>query len=259
MNQMKIEKAQVAQRFAKAGASYTEHAIVQQQICQSLFKLMQQQLSDIPLDRVFEIGCGTGNLTQLMLRNLPIKQLILNDLYPEVQQHFSPQQAIEWQIGDIEQIEYPTALDLIVSSSALQWMTDLDAVFKKCRAALKSQGYFCFSSFGQQNLKQIKMLTGQGLDYLSIETLQEKLLTQSFEVLHLSQSIENLNFAHPKQVLQHLQATGVTATASKHRWSKQSLQQFYLDYEQFSSLDSCGQRVYSLSYHPIYCIARRTV
>ena len=258
MNQVKIEKAQVAQRFAKAGRSYAAQAIVQKVICQQLMQLIQQYTNHTNFDRVFEIGCGTGNLTELMLQHLSIQQLILNDLYPEVRQHFSPQPAIEWQIGDIEQIEYPTALDLIVSSSALQWMTDLDAVFKKCHAALQAQGYLCFSSFGQQNLKQIKTLTGQGLDYLSLETLQEKLLAQGFEVLHLSESIENLNFVHPKQVLQHLQATGVTATASKHRWTKQSLQQFYRDYEQFSSLDSCGQPVYSLSYHPIFCIARRT-
>ena len=61
-----------------------------------------------------------------------------------------------------------------------------------------------------------------------------------------------LYFDDPKSVLQHLKATGVTATAKSHRWTKQSLQQFYLDYQQFY-----GEQGFSLTYHPIYVIARR--
>lgn len=252
---VKIDKSQVAQRFEKAAKSYTEHAIAQKQICQNLMGLIQEHLPKNSLDRVFEIGCGSGNLSHLLMQNFQIKQLFLNDLYPEVQQHFSEAKKIEWLIGDIEQLGFPQSLDLIASSSALQWICDLDAIFKKCSEALINEGYFCFSTFGQQNLKEIKALTGQGLDYLSIESIQQK-LQQNFEILHLSENIETLKFSHPKQVLQHLKATGVTATASQHRWSKQSLQQFYQDYQQFSELDQCGQRHYQLSYHPIYCIAR---
>nr|WP_086205776.1 malonyl-ACP O-methyltransferase BioC [Acinetobacter sp. ANC 4648] len=257
MNTVKIDKSQVAQRFAKAGASYTQHAVVQKKICQHLLQLMQQYLGDTQLNRVFEIGCGSGNLSHLMLQSLPLQQLILNDLYPEVQQHFSHQEKIVWHVGDAEKIEFPTNLDLVASSSVLQWLADLDVIFKKCDVALDDGSYFCFSTFGQHNLKQIKTLTGQGLNYLSMQAIQEKLITHGFEVLYLSETMETLYFEHPKLVLQHLKATGVTATAAKHRWTKQSLQQFYLDYQQFLETNSSAQQCYPLSYHPIYCIARR--
>lgn len=255
---MNINKFQVAQRFAKAGQSYTQHAVVQKQICQHLIGLMQQYISKNSLDRVFEIGCGSGNLSHLLMQNFEIKHLFLNDLYLEVQQHFQNDPKLKWWIGDIEQLDFPKSLDLVASSSALQWVGDLEVVFKNCADALTQQGYLCFSTFGQQNLQEIKALTGQGLDYLPIEVIQEKLLKQGFEILHLSENLEMLSFSHPKAVLQHLKATGVTATASQHRWSKQSLQQFYQDYQQFSQLDQMGQRQYQLSYHPIYCIARST-
>lgn len=253
---MNIDKSQVAQRFAKAGKSYAKHAIVQKQICQQLLQLMQHYLPSTSLNRMFEIGCGSGNLSHLLMQNFEIKQLFLNDLYPEVQQHFQAKENLEWLIGDVEQLDFPQSLDLIASSSALQWVGNLEAVFEKCTDALTQQGYLCFSTFGQQNLQEIKTLTGQGLHYLTLEQIQNKLLKQGFEILHLSESLETLNFSHPKAVLQHLKATGVTATASQHRWSKQSLQQFYQDYQQFSQLDQSGQRHYQLSYHPIYCIAR---
>jgi len=251
-----IDKSQVAQRFAKAGQSYAKHAIVQKQICQQLLQLMQHYLPSTSLNRMFEIGCGSGNLSHLLMQNFEITQLFLNDLYPEVQQHFQHDPKLQWLIGDVEQLDFPQSLDLIASSSALQWVGNLEAVFKKCTDALTQQGYLCFSTFGQQNLQEIKALTGQGLNYLTLDEIQNKLLKQGFEILHLSESLEALNFSHPKAVLQHLKATGVTATAAQHRWSKQSLQQFYQDYQQFSQLDQSGQHHYQLSYHPIYCIAR---
>jgi len=253
---LNIDKSQIAQRFAQAGQSYIEHAVIQKQIAQQLHELIQQYCP-IHFERVLEIGCGSGNLSRLLLENIQINHLVLNDLYADIQQHFPSNSKIEYLIGDIEQLEFPNHLDLIVSSSALQWMIDLNTILKKAFNALNSKAYFCFSTFGQQNLKEIKALTGQGLEYLTIETIQEKLKNNGFEVLYLSEKTEQLIFLHPQLILQHLKSTGVTATASRFRWTKQSLQQFYSDYSQFSNIDSNNQVSYQLTYHPIFCIARR--
>ena len=258
MNPSQIDKSRVALRFAQAGQSYTEHAIAQKQICQHLMQLMLDHLPTQHQAHVLEIGCGSGNLSHLLLQHLQIDRLILNDIYAEVQRHFPQQQQIEWRIGDIEQLELHTQLNVVTSSSALQWMTDLQAVFSKIACALVQQGFFCFSIFGQQNLKEIKALTGQGLEYHTLSELQKVLTQTGFDVLHLSEQIKTLHFSHPKQVLQHLKATGVTATSASHRWTKKTLQQFYQDYQQFSEMDPQGRAQYVLSYHPIYCIARRT-
>lgn len=257
LNPSQIDKFRVAQRFAQAGQSYTEHAIVQKQICQHLMQLMLDFLPTCHQARVFEIGCGSGNLSHLLLQNLQMDHLILNDLYAEVARHFPQLQQIEWRIGDIEQLEFPKQLNVVTSSSALQWMTDLQAIFTKVAHALVQDGFFCFSIFGQQNLKEIKTLTGQGLEYHSMPELEQSLIQSGFEVLHLSEQLTTLYFTHPKQVLQHLKATGVTATNAAHRWTKHSLQQFYQNYQQFSEMDQQGQVQYTLNYHPIYCIARR--
>lgn len=250
-------KSEVALRFAKAIQSYTQEAVVQKQICQHLMKLMQAHIQSHDLRSVFEIGCGSGNLTRLLASQFKIEHLFLNDLYPEVRQHFQNvlfEKNIEWCIGDAEKIDFPKSLDLITSSSAFQWMHDLDLVLNQSQKALKDKGYLCFSTFGKQNLQEIKALTGQGLSYYTIEEIQEKLQQHNFEILHISEQCIYLHFEHPKTVLQHLKATGVTATASKHRWTKQSLQQFYEGYVQFSTSDVPAK--FRLSYHPIYVIAR---
>ena len=248
---MSINKALVAQRFAKAGQSYIEQAVVQKQISAQLFEYLKMYCPQ-SLPSVLEIGCGSGNLTHLFHSYFQVDQLFLNDLYADVDQHFSTIQNIAWLIGDIEQLELPSELDAVISSSALQWMTDLPKLLHRIHDALKPKGYLGFSTFGENNLIEIKKLTGQGLNYVGLESLKRQLEQQGFEILLIQQDHKQVYFDHPKSVLQHLKATGVTATAKSHRWTKQSLQQFYSDYQQFH--DEQGFR---LTYHPIYVIARR--
>lgn len=248
---MSINKALVAQRFAKAGQSYVEHAVVQKQISEQLFKYLKVYCPQ-NLASVLEIGCGSGNLTHLFHSYFQVDQLFLNDLYEDVDQHFSTIENIAWLIGDIEQLHLPQSLDAVISSSALQWMTDLPALLQRIHDALKPKGYLGFSTFGENNLIEIKKLTGQGLNYYSIDVLKQKLEENGFEIVFIQEEQKHLNFDDPKLVLQHLKVTGVTATAKSHRWTKQSLQQFYSDYQQFH--DEQGFR---LTYHPIYVIARR--
>ena len=248
---MSIDKALVAQRFAKAGQSYVEQAVVQKQISAQLFEYLKSYCPKT-FDSVLEIGCGSGNLTHLFQTHFQFDQLFLNDLYEDVDQHFSTIQNIAWLIGDIEQLHLPQSLDAVISSSALQWMTDLPTLLHRIHDALKPNAYFGFSTFGSDNLTEIKQLTGQGLNYISLEFLKRQLEQQNFEVLFIEQEVKQIYFDHPKSVLQHLKATGVTATAKSHRWTKQSLQKFYADYQQFY-----GEQGFSLTYHPIYVIARR--
>lgn len=257
MELMNIETFQIARRFAQAGQSYDEHAVIQKKIAMNLMQLISQYLDVDHVDRVFEIGCGSGNLTKFFMEKIQTEKLSLNDLYLDVQQHFEEQDRFEWCIGDAESIAFPIHQNLIMSSSALQWMHDLDGIFHKTAAALDLDGLFCFSTFGQNNLREIKALTKQGLDYYSCIEIQTKLEQHGFEVIHIAEHIELLNFKHPKHILQHLKATGVTATASKFRWTKASLDAFFQGYRQFIATDEQENLVYPLSYHPIYVITRR--
>ncbi len=209
-------------------------------------------------ERVFEIGCGSGNLSHLLLKNFQIQHYLLNDLYAEVQEHFQGYSNIDWLLGDIEQLNFPSDLELIVSTSALQWMTNLDAVFQKANDSLLPHGLFCFSTFGERNLQEIKTLTGQGLDYVNLDQLREKLQNQGFEVLHLSEHIGVLDFANTERG---------TATLKSHRCHgnciELSLDQstrsnaFIKIINNFHNSIHQGQIHYRRTYHPIYCIARR--
>lgn len=251
-----IDKNKVKQRFSRAKESYSKQAVAQQRICQHLVALMQTYMQT-PCVKVFEIGCGSGNLTRLMLEKYQPNTYIANDIYAEVSQFFTWTDQLQFCIGDIEHIDYPKNIDAVVSSSALQWVHDFPQVLDKIHDALTAKGWLAFSSFSEQNLQEIKALTGYGLDYMSAEMMREMLEQHGFDVLQIETQTITLWFRHPLQVLKHLKATGVTASQSHFVWSKQKLQQFYDDYKQFSQTDREHQQQYALTYHPIYVIARK--
>ncbi|MGE8539404.1 MAG: malonyl-ACP O-methyltransferase BioC [Acinetobacter sp.] len=249
-----MKNTQIAQRFAQAQQSYDQHAVAQRHVAQQLFHLMQQHLPQPHLQRALEIGCGSGLFSQIFLQHYGVDQLFLNDLYPEVKQHFPESEQFIWGIGDIEQLPLPHSLDLVVSCSALQWIQDLPVLTQKVATALNASGFFCFASYAEDNLKEIKALTGQGLDYLALETVVNVLQVQGFDIIVANEERIQLNFAQPRDVLKHMKATGVQATAQGFRWSKKSLAKFEDDYAQFQKP---GTEFYPLTYHPIYLIARK--
>ncbi|MFV5491788.1 malonyl-ACP O-methyltransferase BioC [Acinetobacter sp. ASP199] len=244
---------QVAQRFAQAQSSYEQHAIAQRRVT---IELLQDMRSHVPphLQRILEIGCGSGLFTRQLLQHYSFDQLFLNDLYPEVKQHFEEDAQIYWGIGNVETLPLPQSLDLVVSCSALQWVQQLEALLVKIHQALNPSGWLCFASYAQDNLKEIKALTGQGLEYRSLSQIVELLESCGYEVLMQEEQHLILEFEHPRDVLKHIKATGVQATAAGFRWNKSSLQLFYEQYQQFQLPDS---QQYPLTYHPIYLIARK--
>ncbi len=274
----------VAQRFAKAHQSYSNEARIQQHMAAHLRCCAQAHLPQ-NLSHVLEIGCGTGQFSQQLLQSFQIQQLTLNDLVQVAD--FAVPSSTQWLLGDIEQLPLPNGLQAIVSNAALQWLQDLPRLWQRCARALQSsadlhnrqhnqprqcsqqpsseqdaqqqpkarmQGYLVFSSFGADNLREIKQLTGQGLSYTALSVLQQQLMQAGFEILHAEQQHLTLYFDNPRAVLKHLRATGVTANSSQFRWSKASLSRFEQDYMALVTPQGVP-----LCYHPLYIVARSTV
>ena len=153
---------------------------------------------------------------------------------------------------DAETLDFPQGTDLITSCSTLQWFADTERFFARCHHFLSDGGILAFSTFGKKNMREIHTLTGHGLEYLSLDNLKV-LLSPRFEILYAEEEIVSLPFGTPLEVLQHLKQTGVTGT-EKRVWTRGRLQSFCDEY-----IRMCGNddRSVSLTYHPIYVIARK--
>lgn len=238
-----MDKQLISKRFSKAIATYPQEANVQRQIADKMIHLLTKHIS-FPCSKVIEFGCGTGIYSRMLLQALRPEELFLNDLCPEMKyccEDILRKEQVSFLPGDAEIVPFPTGSTLITSCSALQWFESPENFFKRCNALLNKQGYFAFSTFGKENMKEIRELTGSGLPYRSREELVTALSTH-FDILHSEEELISLSFDNPIKVLYHLKqtgVTGVTGTSSQQLRTRRDLQLFSERYTQEFTQGMC--------------------
>ena len=242
----------VKQRFEKSAQSYDTHAVVQQQAVMLLLDKINALQPNY--SRILESGAGTGYATKSLCNFKGIEQFYVNDLvssYAPSYKAMNPNLGIVPLMGNMEELDFPSDLNIILGANCLQWVSDLPAFLAKCANALQENGIIAFTTFGPQNFMEIKKTTGVSLNYIEAKNLT-KHFSEHFKVLDVSETDQKLYFKNPCHVLKHMKDTGVNGV-SQQKWTKGKHQQFIADYEaQFT----CEHGV-PLTYHPITIIARK--
>lgn len=248
-----VDKTMVGRRFGASADSYDRYAMAQHHIYTELERMM----ADRPRrcwERVLEIGCGTSGLSKYIDERHDTRHWTLNDLDSRMVEYgaFAPRSGIppEYRLGDAESIDLGTGYDLIISASALQWMHDPERLVRQLWTKLRPGGLLLLSTFGPENLREVRRLTGRGLSYASMAEVSRWL--HGLATLEVHEELYTLTLATPRDVLLHLKRTGVTATSdSVGFWTADKLRTFY---DEYSQLYSTPEGV-ALSYHPIYMCA----
>jgi len=254
-----LDKSRVAASFLASSETYEEHAVVQKAVSLHLLSLLENLLPTTPktFPEVLEIGCCTGFLTEKLVRRFSIETIFLNDLVSDfclisASRIDSMATKAEILAGDIEGCLIPCNLNLVISSSTLQWMTDLPLLLERIFQALSPQGVCAFSIFGPGTMKEIAQLTGRCLEYRSMLDISG-MVGGKFTILAAEQEQHVLYFPSVRGVLRHIKDTGVSGVSQKERWTNARLRQFEREYvQQFGS--DAGLPV---TYESIYVVAQK--
>ena len=249
----------VAARFTRALSTYEEHARVQREAAD---RLTAQLLRLRPsFGRVFEVGCGTGRWSRTLAVRSQIDALWLNDLSPELAVEARkrlPETVRKKTVllpGDAELLAWPDGLDLVLAGSVLQWFSRPETFFENLRRCLRPGGLAAIVTYGPENCREVKILTGRGLAYPDADELFRH--AAGFRVHHHSNEIRRERFASPRAVLRHLRATGVTGTHDGFQWTKGSLHAFEEAYRARFAAEGGAESV-SLTYHPVTLLLEKT-
>lgn len=252
-----INTDRVARAFHRNHATYDQHAIVQREMARALIAPLRD-LCPHRLGQVLELGCGTGLVTRELAEAFDLGACTVNDLVPDLAESAADllrrggAGPVACLPGDIEAItEFPAAQSLIVSGATFQWLRDIARFLLRITAHLRPGGLLAFSTFGPENLRELRNATGIGLPYPPLDSLRA-ILAGSKEVLVAREWRTTLRFDSALDVLRHLRKTGVNGLA-ECRWTPRQLNRFCAEFERSHPFDGGV----ALTYHPIVIIARK--
>ena len=155
---MSINRNRVGKAFHKQAAEYDRHTSVQKRVVDRLVTLVKNHAAKAPSE-LLDIGCGTGQLLSSLDRQYPQARLYGLDLAYNMVCRARERLGTGAMLvnGDAEQLPFRDgAFDLVVSTSTLQWLDNLDVFFGQCQRVIRDDGLLCIAFFGGQTLRELQ-------------------------------------------------------------------------------------------------------
>jgi trans-aconitate 2-methyltransferase len=115
-------------------------------------------LERLPLagdETVLDAGCGSGNVTQLLLSRLPGGHVVAVDSSKSMVEHareaLDPDRATVLQ-ADLTELELDEPVDAVFSNAVFHWIQDHDALFARLHEALRPDGLLVAQCGGEGNV-----------------------------------------------------------------------------------------------------------
>ncbi len=128
-------------RFSGASATYHNNAHVQRIVAAKLLSLASAYR---PIERILEIGCGTGGLTELFLGHFPRVTIdamdVSKEMIDQAQERLSGHDRVRWFVSDLRTFDPPVSYPLIVSSSSMHWICPIEDGLRRMADLLEAGG-----------------------------------------------------------------------------------------------------------------------
>jgi len=153
------ESHAVRRSFDRAASTYDDAAVLQAEVGDRVVERLTL-LRDPPRD-ILDVGAGTGRTTAALMRRYRKARVTALDVAPGMLAR--ARKRAPWWRGlpcvSADAVRLPfadNAFDTIFSNLTLQWVTDLDAVFREFQRVLRPGGVLMFSSFGPDTLTELR-------------------------------------------------------------------------------------------------------
>lgn len=205
-------------RFSAAAATYDRHAALHRRIAKQLLEWAE------PLgegERVLDAGCGTGILTQLLVRHYPHATIDALDLSPTMlaaaQSNLAHYPWINWINVDVGTYQAPTPYRCIASSATLQWLPPAADIIAQLGQQLTDGGHLLLSVMTEQTLHELhavrQLVAPTKVPAMRLEphdAYVDALLTTPFTLIRSDVQTYTTYYPHARDLLRALHEQGVT-------------------------------------------------
>lgn len=153
-----IDRNKVGRSFHRQAVEYDRHVAVQKRVVNRLVSLVKNHTIGEPTS-VLDVGCGTGQLLASLRDVYPASRLYGLDLAYNMTQCASERlggRAL-FVNADAEYLPFRNGVfDLLVSTSTLQWLDNLELFFEQARRVTLDSGLLCIAFFGGRTLCELR-------------------------------------------------------------------------------------------------------
>ncbi len=262
-----FDKNLIEKNFSNKVHSYDSNAIIQKIMAEDLFNLIININNHYSI--IFEIGAGTGFLTELLIKIEPAL-LIVNDISKKMLETLKSKISFSNMIyidSDFLEINNLIKSDLICSNAVFQWIFDLDSLLSKIYTFLNHNGILAFSTFIEGTFKELDKAFNeaylakgekpkkQTLNFLSKEEITNFLIKYNFEIIEISTVEYKFFYNTPNDFLKTIHNIG--ATLNNCERVKYSIMKKML--EEYKRLFSTEENKVYATYNVLFVIAKKGI
>lgn len=153
-------------------------------------------------ETVLDAGCGSGRLTEELIKRLPEGRVIAADLSANMLESAKKRLAwakkgVEFARLDLSNFRLPEEVDGIYSNATLHWVPDHPSMFQSLLRALKPGGWLIAQFGGDGNLSQLK---GRAAHWAKQEPFAK----------HITKDTDSAHYATEAETRQNMEAAGFT-------------------------------------------------
>ncbi|HPQ24283.1 MAG TPA: malonyl-ACP O-methyltransferase BioC [Gammaproteobacteria bacterium] len=244
-----LDKEKARHSFGRAAALYDETAVLQMEVGQR----MLERLDYIRIEPqvILDIGCGTGALTEGLMRRYPRAEVVALDF--ALPMLLRTRQRGRWLrrprclCADLDALPLADqSVDLVFANAALQWSARPAETFADIARVLKPGGLCMFSSFGPDTLFELRAAWAE-VDpgdhvhqFIDMHDYGDMLMAAGFADPVMDVERMTLTYGDAMQLMREIKLIGA-GNASRHRErglvGRSRIARVCAAYEQFRDAD----------------------
>lgn len=224
----------VRRQFDLRAARFGEHDAIVREVADRMF----ERLSVIrhPVERLLDLGCGTGACRHALSQRFPGAQWLGIDLSPAMLRGARPglaERVAAWftkgtavaaprVCASAEALPLPDAcVDLVFSNLMLHWHPTPHEAIREMGRVLRTGGLVMFSSYGPDTLKELRqactaaLRAARPMPFVDMHDLGDMLVAAGFDAPVMEVDPLRLTFADPRQLLAEVRALGGNPRADR--------------------------------------------
>jgi len=206
--------------FNQSSATYDTACTIQQFSNMALLKILLHYVDiNEPIHKIVDLGCGTGNSTQLLLETFKCQELYGIDIAEQLLKIAETKlktSAVKFIRSSFNHPLTLTSLDLAYANMSLHWATSLENTLKVIHKALKERSFFSFSIPVLGTFNEIK--SKHKNIFFPRETIESIIQQQSeFSLISTQKKTFIDKFSSPYQALKSIKNVGANILSQQQK------------------------------------------